>query len=189
MKKSLSLAFLASLLVLFGCAKTPSTPGTDDLSATTTEEAATAQTYESKTDKFTLQFPATRTFEENVYGSSVMFFTPLAQDDKLRENIGIVKKTLDKEYTLDEYYTLTKPELQNLIPNFVEVSNETIKIKDMNAQKLIYQGTQGEVKLQWAQVYLIKNKVVYIITYTATEDTFNEFIKNVDDMVATLELK
>jgi len=145
MKKFLSLAFFASLLVLFGCSKTPSTPGadlptttTEEVAAVQTEEVVAVQTYESKTDKFSLQFPATRTFEENVYGSSVMFFTPLAQDDKLRENIGIVKKTLDKEYTLDEYYTLTKPELQKLIPSFSEVSNETINIKDVNAQKLIY---------------------------------------------------
>jgi len=102
-----------------------------------------------------------------------------------------MKKTLDKEYTLDEYYKITKPELVKIIPGFTEVSNESIKINDIDAQKLIYTGTdtQGKTKLQWEQVYLIKNKAVYIITYTAIEDTFNEYTQMVDEMVATLEIK
>ena len=67
-----------------------------------------------------------------------MFFTPLTEGDTLKENVGIMKKTLDKEYTLDDYYALTKPELVKLIPDFTEISNETIKVNDIDAQKLIY---------------------------------------------------
>jgi hypothetical protein len=36
---------------------------------------------------------------------------------------------------------------------------------------------------------LIKNKAVYIVTYTATEATFSEFVKQLDEMIATLEIK
>ena len=118
-----------------------------------------------------------------------MFFTPLLSGDTLKENVGVMKKVLDKDYTLDEYYALTKPELIKLIPNFTEVSNEKIQVNGIDAQKLIYKWTQGETKLQWEQVYLIKNKAVYIVTYTATEVTFSQFNQKVDEMVATLEIK
>jgi len=147
------------------------------------------QTYESKKDGFSIQFPGTRTFEEGVYGSSVMFFTPLTENDQLKENVGIIRQDLDKAYTLAEYYDITKPELVSLIPEFTEISNETIKINDMDAQKLIYKGTQGETKLQWEQIYLIKDKNVYIATYTATEKTFAEFVQKFDEMAVTLEVK
>ena len=100
-----------------------------------------------------------------------------------------MKKNLDKDYTLDEYYTITKPELLKLIPGFTEVSNTPIKVNTMDAQKLIYTGTQGTTKLKWEQVYLIKNKAVYIITYTATEGTFDQYAQKFDEMVATLEIK
>lgn len=100
-----------------------------------------------------------------------------------------MKKDLGKDYTLDEYYALTKPELVKLIPNFTEVSNEKIQVNGMDAQKLIYKWTQGETKLQWEQVYLIKDKNVYIVTYTATEATFDQFALRMDEMVATLEIK
>jgi hypothetical protein len=67
-----------------------------------------------------------------------MFFTPLLSGDTLKENVGVMKKALDKDYTLDEYYTLTKPELTKLIPGFTEISNETIQVNGIDAQKLIY---------------------------------------------------
>jgi len=185
MKKIFSFALLASFLVLLGCGKAIPSEVTSDKNQSTSN----FQTYESKTDKFSIQFPREWTFQENVYGASVMFFSPLAKDDILRENLGIIKKELDKEYTLTDYYTITQPELQKLIPNFTEVSNETLQINGIDAQKLIYKGTQGDVKLQWEQVYLIKNKVVYIITYTATEDTFDEYIKDVETTIGSLELK
>lgn len=118
-----------------------------------------------------------------------MFFTPLVGDDTIKENVGIMKKILDKEYTLEDYYTITKPQLINLIPGFTEISNQSIKVNDIDAQKLIYTGTQGTTQLKWEQVYLIKDKAVYIITYTATAATFNDFVQKIDEMVSTLEIK
>jgi len=118
-----------------------------------------------------------------------MFFTPLGKNDTLRENIGIMKKETDQAYDLEDYYSLTKPELETNIPNFVEVSKETISINNIEGHKLIYQGTQGDFKLQWQQNYFIKDKAVYIITYTATPKTFDDFAAEVDAMIATLEIK
>ncbi len=196
---------MIGLLFLFGCAKnspisetTPVTPTSGTVTDTTTTaitntwtetNADTRQTYESKTDKFTVQFPSTRTFQEDVFGSSVMFFTPVVSWDALRENVGIMKKDIDKAYTLDEYYALTKPELANLVPGFTEISKETIKVNDRDAQKLIYKWTQDGRNLEWEQIYLIKDKTVYIITYTATEATFSQYIQKIDEMAATLEIK
>ncbi len=147
------------------------------------------QSYTSKTDGYSVQFPGDRTFQEHVYGSSVMFFSPLSSWDTIKENVGITKKALDKTYTLDEYYTLTKPELIKLIPGFTEISNQSIKVNDIDAKKLIYTWTQWTTTLEWEQIYVIKNAVVYILTYTATEATFSEYTQKVDEIVATREIK
>ena len=150
MKKFLSLVLITGLLFLFGCAKRLSTTTpvtTTTVTETTPSEVITTapvqkvaerQPYENKANGFSIQFPGTRTFQEDVYGSAAMFFTPLAEGDTLKENVGIMKKALDKDYTLDEYYAITKPELLKLIPGFSEVSNTAIKVNDIDAQKLIY---------------------------------------------------
>ncbi|MCX6825017.1 MAG: PsbP-related protein [candidate division SR1 bacterium] len=191
MKKFLSLILVTGSLFVLGCGKTPATgiDSNSSVSELTGQAVVERKSYANTTDAFTLQYPTTRVFKENVFGSSVVFFTPMNTGDTVSENIGIMKKSLDKEYTLDEYYAIMKPELTKLVPEFTEVSNESIKINDVNAQKLIYKGTEGSKKLQWEQVYLIKNKAVYIITYTALEDTFNQFNQTLDEMIATLEIK
>jgi len=189
MKKLFSLVLATSLLVLFGCTK--STPAPTDTTTLPADQQNVAewQTYESKTEGFMIQYPGTWTFQEKAYGSAVMFFTPFLEWDQLKENVGIMKNILDKTYTLDEYYAMTKPELINLIPDFTEVSNENIIVNDIDAKKIIYKGVQSDTKLQREQVYLIKDTTVYIITYTASEATFNEFAQKVDEMIATLEIK
>ena len=112
---------------------------------------------------------------------------------KLWDHIFIIsdfKLDVDSPYPRPTAETFkTKPELVKLIPGFTEISNEAIKINDLDAQKLIYIGTQGATKLKWEQVYLIKNKAVYILSYTATAATFADYAQKIDEMVATIEIK
>ena len=195
MKRFFSLLISLGLIFLFGCTKTPSNNEITTGAIATDTTIASGQTvderqsYENKSDGFSLQFPKTRTFQEKAFQSAVMFFSPLGSWDKIRENVGVVKKALDKVYTLDEYYSLTKPGLIKLIPGFTEVSNTAIKVNDIDGQKLIYTWVQWTTQLKREQVYLIKDKAVYIVTYTAPESSFDEFIQKVDEMVATLEIK
>ena len=199
-KKFLSLLLVTCSIVLFGCTKIWSPSDTQVLNtwaistwsvdtSTPQQNVPERQSYTNKTDGYSIQFPGDRTFQEHVYGSSVMFFSPLSSWDTIKENVGITKKTLDKTYTLDDYYTITKPELIKLIPGFIEISNQSIKVNDIDAKKLVYTGTQWATTLEWEQVYVIKNTVVYILTYTATEATFNQYTQKVDEMVATREIK
>lgn len=117
-----------------------------------------------------------------------MFFTPLASpEDKLQENVSITKETLIKEFTLDEIWQIKKDKQQS--SGFVEVSNENIKINDIDVKKVIYKISQGSIIVKFEEIFFIKNKTIYIITYTATEETFNDFVQKIDEMATTLETK
>jgi hypothetical protein len=187
MKKIISLVLATSLLVLFGCTKNQPI---SDVTTTDIQDTITWQTYEATSHEFTLQYPDTRTFEENVYGSLVMFLSPLGEGDTLKENVGIAKKELERSYSLDDYSTLHHQ--QNIIkifPDYTEVSNETITINNIEAKKIIYTLTQGDTKLQQETIYIIKDKIVYIITYTALQSTFDEFAQTIDEMISTFEIQ
>jgi hypothetical protein len=43
-------------------------------------------------------------------------------------------------------------------------------------------------KLKFEQVFLIKNNFAYILTYTATEATFDQYAQKVNEMATTLEI-
>lgn len=146
------------------------------------------KSYENKVDGFSLQFPGDRTFQEKVYGASVVFSSPITETDNIKENVMIVKWALDKPYTLEEYFLILKTEAMKLA-GYGEISSSTIKIDDLDAKKIIYKSTLNSTKLQFQQVLLIKGNTMYTITYTATEATFAEYVQKVNEMLATLEIK
>jgi hypothetical protein len=149
----------------------------------------TAQVKTYDNPAFSIQYPTAWNYQENVYGAIAMFFTPQGTGDQFRENVGIVTETLPSTMTVDEYYAIIKPQLQNLIKDYTELSNENITIDGLTGKKLIYEGTQVNYKLKWQQVFVIKDTTAYIINYTATADTFDQYIADVNAMVKTFALK
>ena len=117
-----------------------------------------------------------------------MFASPTDENDKIKENIGIMKKTLSKTYTLDEYYALNKETL-SAQTGYAEVENTMITVNDLEAKKVIFKSAMNDTKLQFEQIFVIKGGFVYIITYTATEATFDDYIQDLNDMIASLEIK
>ncbi len=114
----------------------------------------------------------------------VMFFSPQGgSGDKFKENLGIVSETLPSDMTVDEYYALAKPQLQQIVKDYTELSNANITLDGLTAKKIIYQGTQSTYKLQREQVFFIKNKVAYVLTYTAVADTFNDRSKDAEKII------
>ena len=189
MKKILSLVLLTGVLFFFGCTKNTSSI-IDTTVPTTGEVTVEWKTYENTTDGFSLQYPSTWTFQENAYGVPVIFFSPLTSpEDTLKENVGIGVTTETKTYTIDEFRKVRKASFDKQFSEFVEVSNENITINGMDAKKVIYTCMQGDMKLQFEEVYMVKDNTWYIITYTATKATFDEFVKNVDEIIATFEIK
>ena len=176
---------------MFGCANNwtnSSTTNSWALSSTTGQEVV-RQPYDNTIKWFSLQVPETRTIQEHVFQSDVVFFSPLGQWDTIKENISVLQKPLDKTLTPSEYYDITKPELAKTMQDFVEVSNETININGIDAQKVIYKGTQWGLVLEREQVYFIKDNASYVVTYTAPATTFDQFAQTMDAMIATFEIK
>lgn len=138
---------------------------------------------------FSLQYPATRTYQKDVYGAQVMFFSPQPAGDKFRENIGVVEELLPTAMWVNDYYLSIKSQLQSLIKDYMETTNEDITINGVTAKKIIYEGTQSSYKLKWMQVFVIKDKNAYVLNYTATADTFADFEKEATAIINSFILK
>ena len=88
-----------------------------------------------------------------------------------------------------DYYTSIKAQLTSIVQWYQELSNEDITLAGVAAKKIIYVGTQSNYELKWMQTMLIKNKTAYIISYTASAGTFDEFKKEADAIVNSFTLK
>jgi hypothetical protein len=151
-------------------------------------EQATTYEYSNKEGWFTLQVPNQRTFQENVFNSLVMLYAPQPKGDTVKENLGIITEKVEGSVNLSGYYELTKGNLETIIPDFTLISKEDIKIDGINAIKIIYKGTQQEKKLQREQVIFLKNNTAYVCTYTATQDTFDSLVKDVEAIINSFKL-
>lgn len=181
MKKLLRTLPLLSFL-LVGC-------GTTLPSKTTSTTPVIEKAVYTSTSGVSLTYTTDWKYMENIYGSLVTFFAPQTDNDLFRENLGISLEKLPTSLTVDQYYATTKTQLGKLIKDFTEVGNENLIVDGLVAKKIIYEGTQQTYKLKWQQVFVIKEKIVYIFTYTANGDTFDLFAPAVDEMIKTVQLQ
>lgn len=200
MKKIIIFAALTTtVLLLTGCLQKKSTDVINHVSTETptiqeqkpAEEVIyndIAYTYTNKEKGFTLTLPNERTFQENVFGSLVMFFAPESTGDTVKENLGVLTETLSGTIDLNAYVELTKGNVESVINEYSFVSQDGITIGDTPAIKLIYKGSQSAQNLQWQQVMFLKDNTVYIFTYTATQDTFKDFSEAVNSIITSFSL-
>jgi len=145
--------------------------------------------YTSNDYNFSIQYPTTWNMEENAFWSHVMMFTPQVEWDNFRENVGVITEELPSTISVDEYYKQAKVHLIDFIADFDEVKNENMKVAGYDAKKIQYLGSQWTYNLKWQQVFFIKDKTTYVVTYTAMADTFDEFVGTVDEMIETMTVK
>lgn len=98
-----------------------------------------------------------------------------------------MKNKLSQDYTLDEYFAMTLEALtwQN---GYAELGKSDVNINGLQGKKIIFTCIIKEQMRQFEQVLIIKDSSAYIITYTATEATFNDYIQDVDAMITSFSI-
>ena len=123
------------------------------------------------------------------FGVSAMFLSlQESEEDAFRENFSVVTEELPTPMSVSDYYDASLVHLESLIPEFNELSKTETTIAGIDALEIMYQGTQDGVVLQRNQVFLVKDTKAYIMTYTATEDTYESFLESVMISVNSLVL-
>ena len=143
--------------------------------------------YQNKKEWFNLKVNTGRKIQENINWSLVFISSPKKLWDKINENLSINITSGNNNQTVEEYYSGQKQWMQNYIKNYKEIWKEQYKIAEEIWIKTIYQWTLNNNKLQRQQIIFQKNWKFFRITYTATQDTFDEYIKQINAIIKSLE--
>lgn len=181
MKKLLIVLGICGLIVA-GCSKIPET--TENWAATQQNKELT---YENKQYPLKLDFPWSRTFKENVYGATVMFFVP--KQGETTENLAITIKLINSWSNLETLYQENKTMLQEITENLVIENEKEIKVDYYPAKQIVYTFSQEDYKIKQEQILVIKGETLYMINYTATQDTFDEYKKDVDKIIKSISIR
>ena len=139
---------------------------------------------------FSLQYPNSRTVQENSVWSSVSFLAPI-DEHPARASVSLIAVKLPDDMSLDTQQTVLDAQMQSwtALPFSTGISNQNIIINWLKAKKVIYSWMQGQKKFIWQQVYLIHNTVEYTFSYIASSDTFDSFSAPVDAIIQSLSLQ
>ncbi|MFZ2150739.1 MAG: DcrB-related protein [Candidatus Absconditicoccaceae bacterium] len=158
-----------------------------DLNIITDKTIKEDKLYQNKKEGFSLQIATGREVKENRNGLLVSIYAPQKQGDKIKENLSVNIDLQSGNQTIEEYYLQQKNGIQDHIKDFREISKEEYKLEKDKGIKVIYQGTLGINKLQWQQIIFNKNGKFFLITYTATQSTFDEHIDEINNIIKSFK--
>lgn len=142
-----------------------------------------------KGDSYTIEHP--ENWEVNTsgdYSTSLLISSELKDDDRFRENINLIIQDLNKlnmTMSMAEFVDVTKNQLSSSLNDAEIISSEGNKER----HTMVIKGKMNDTKLKFKQVYILKNNTFYILTFTALEDTYEDFITKGDKIINSFTIK
>lgn len=143
-------------------------------------------TYINQDHNIKINYPLDWEKQEGTFGTTVMFISPLEDDsDQFRENLNIIVQDISSQpMTLSEYAEISIGEIKQFITE-AEILSSTEK---RDSYEIVYTGKQGEFSLKWMQTIIIQNNKVYVISYTAEPDKYDNFMELIQKMIDSFEV-
>ena len=91
--------------------------------------------------------------------------------------------------TVDTWWETNEQDLKMVFSDFELVSQENTTVDGKYARKYTYTATLGETKFKFLQVAFVSSAVVYLLTYTSKESTFDSHLDDVNMMLEHWALK
>ncbi|MCI8332300.1 MAG: DUF1795 domain-containing protein [Clostridiales bacterium] len=110
--------------------------------------------------------------------------------DSVMANISMMALSLGSESTtIDAYWDSFKETFAQTIADWQEESSEDMLLDGHAAKKYIYTGTVASIEAKYMQVLCIRQNAVYIFTYTASPEKFDDYINDINKMLDTFTFK
>lgn len=137
--------------------------------------------YENKKYNFKIEIPNTWTFQEETNWFNIEIKTP--KNDNINENLWIIVQELQTEETLESYTENTVIWLNDLYESYNEISKEDTEINSTKWIILTYELSENWYEIKSQQTVLLKDNKAFVFQYTATKDTFNQYINEINYII------
>lgn len=156
------------------------------------EENVNYLVYENADYNVSIKYPEGWFLKENLMATIVAaFFSPLEdENDKFLDNFNLTVQDLSaKPMNMDEYTKLSIKQLKLYITDFKIKTRKKTKLADCEAEDMVFTGRQGQVKLKFKAIWMIKDNIAYVITFGAEEKKYEEYLKIIDEAIESFEIR
>jgi hypothetical protein len=147
-------------------------------------------TYSDATYGFRIQYPRDWSEQAGAAGSVVAFVSqPSGQSGGFRDNVNVLVQDLaDPSTSLQQYTDLSIRQAPDLIDGFKLVSSGPDVLAGRSAERVTYLGQSGNHDLKFEAIWLVERGRAYVITFTATRDTFDAVAPMAEAMIDSFRL-
>lgn len=146
-----------------------------------TVDISTGVTTAYATDKSNISFVG---FELD---DTMIRFDPVTPDDE--DEPSDDGEELDIK-TVDDYWKYYESTFSSTFSDMEYLINgENMLLSGIEAKKYAYKATVTEIEYVFLQVVALKNKTVYVFTYTAKENLYESHLTEVEEMLGYLSIK
>ncbi len=108
-------------------------------------------------------------------------YSPLGVNDTFQENGNLTMEENFSHATLEEYKALALEQLEALYTNFRLLADE--------GNTLTLTGNMGNLSLMQRQYYYLKGDAIYVLTLTATPETFADYEGDFSSIAQSIKIK
>ena len=169
-----------------GFGATPSARSSEPSAAST----AGYLTYSDATYGFRIQYPPDWSEQAGTAGSVVAFLSqPQGPSDDFRDNVNVLVQDLpDPSTSLQQYTDLSIRQGPDVIDGFKLLSSGPSVLASRSAERVTYLGRPGGRDLKFEAVWLVEKGRAYVVTYTATPDTFDSLEPMAEAIIESFRL-
>ena len=101
-----------------------------------------------------------------------------------KPNITVTSYSPDSPLSATEYFEICEKEYKDVLFGYELLSTDERRVAERDAVSYTYRAVYGETSFKLMQTVLVYNEMIYSITYTALDDSFDTHI---DDVNAILD--
>lgn len=131
-----------------------------------------------KKESYKINYPKNWELNESgQMGTSFILLSPMTyQKDQFRENVNLLVQDLTGyNLDLDEYIEISEDQIKTMITNAKIIENKRVTSQNLDYQRVIYTGKQGNFNLKFEQFYWIIGHKAFVLTLTCEETQFDSY--------------
>ena len=123
-------------------------------------------------------------------GTIVSFLSPKSSpSDSFQESINVVMNDLSgQQLSLDDYTKVSLETLQGIFPDMAVVESGSTTLDGNPTHKIVYTAKAGGVNLKVMQAWTIKDDISYVLSYSAEEASFPDYVGVMQTTIDTFEI-
>lgn len=118
--------------------------------------------------------------------SNISFMSFELDESKLSSEENAEKDLIDKFW---DYYSAEFVKTFPDMKNDEEINGTNLLVSKLKAKKYVYTATVTGAEYKFMQIVVIKGETVYLLTYTAKAELFNEHLSTVNKIAGYIEIK